>query len=144
MSRRINLNQQHKLVNDRNIEQSASLTEIAKPTDLGVFQSHNSVTLAVNAINAGTITLSPTTQTKRIHLFGRCVLSSANHQFDIMGSNDNVNYFRLQALQAHLDSVSGKYHFSFNHKKLTRYIRIQNPNSSTITEFTLNYNEINK
>lgn len=103
----------------------------------------NNVTLATAAINSTTLDLGDISRSSSVHIFGRCVLGNSNDTFDIMGSNDNTNYFRIRALKPLLESVSGKYHFSHRIRNLTRYVRIQNPNTArTITEFTLNYNHL--
>ena len=105
-------------------ETSNLLAKIEKGSDLSANILHNNITLAV-------------------HIFGKCVLANVNDTFDVMGSNDNTNYYRITALQPHLESVSGQYHFSHRLRNLTRYVRIQNPNPSrTITGFTLNYNHL--
>tara|TARA_R110000782_G_scaffold41634_2_gene95294 strand:- start:48 stop:485 length:438 start_codon:yes stop_codon:yes gene_type:complete len=135
---------QHNRVVHRNAQVSSQsldqLEEIATPTDLGVNTSHNNQTLAAGAIHGNTIDLGAQTQGKRLHIFGRCVLANVNHTFDVMVSNDNTTFFRAYVLQPFLDSVSGKYHYSHNINRLARYYRIQNPNASTITEFTLHHN----
>lgn len=131
-------NQTKLLQNNNNL-----LSELSKGTNLGQNVLFNNHTLAVASIDATTLDLGNVSKTRFIHIFGKCVISNVNDVFDIMGSNDNTNYYRIRTLQPLLESVSGKYHFSHRIKNVTRYIRIQNPHASrTITEFTLNYNHL--
>ena len=119
------------------------LSEISKGTNLGQNVLFNNHTLAVASIDTTTLDLGNVSKTREVHIFGDCVISSVNDVFDIMGSNDNTNYYRVRTLQPLLESVSGKYHYSHRIRNITRYIRIQNPQGSrTITDFTLNYNHL--
>ena len=124
-------------------ETSNLLAKIEKGSDLSANILHNNITLAVASINSTTLDLGDITGSRLVHIFGKCVLANVNDTFDVMGSNDNTNYYRITALQPHLETVSGQYHFSHTLRNLTRYIRIQNPHvSRTITGFTLNYNHL--
>lgn len=130
-------NQTKLLQNNNNL-----LAELSKGSNLGVNTLFQDQTLHSGQLNSATIDLGDISKTRALHIFGDCSLIDNADYFEVMGSNDNTNYYRILSLQPHLDSISSNWHFSHNIDNITRYIRIQNPSSNAILFFTLHYNHL--
>jgi len=118
------------------------LSELSKGSNLGINTLFNNHTLSSSSLNTATIDLGDISKTRAVHIFGDCSLLDASDYFEVMGSNNNVDYYRILSLQPHIDSITSNYHFSHNIDNITRYIRIQNPGTNAILFFTLHYNHL--
>jgi|TARA_R110002153_G_scaffold232587_1_gene385877 hypothetical protein len=94
--------------------------------------------LVANTINSTTLDLGGTSTAKTIHFYGK---TGVDEVFDILVSNDNSTYIRVQSIRPLIEPISSTFHYSYRMENLARYYRISNPHPTTnITSFQMFYN----